>query len=118
MSMGSSITIGSTSYALVNEGNYSGEYRLTTATGNYKFQIAHSSEKATGNDRHVVKMTRTTFATETTPEYTSEAYLVIRNQPADTVNGIWCARRVIEFLNDNAIAVTQAKLDKVINWES
>lgn len=108
---------GTVTLNLINQDSYSSEYLFRNATNEYRVRIRHSTMAVTAlkpyaRDRHNLEVVRTTFATDTTPEYEFKFYFVIEHKPNDT------SVDVPDAIADKMIASTNALLVALLGWES
>jgi hypothetical protein len=111
-----SITINSVAKSLVriNQDNYGSEYLYREATYELRLKIRHVKEKPVSGQlvlsRHNIELTQTVYATSTAPQYTRQAYLILRNSDTDTAADVsYLAQGLVDFLTD-------ANLGDLINW--
>lgn len=104
----SDIEAGETSLTKIREGGYSSEYLHKSANTATKLSVAHSVEKSTKFERHLVKLSRTTLE----GLGVHEAYIVIRSDPVmGTVEPAKVAQGLVALLTDAYIA-------RILAWES
>lgn len=100
----------------INQDGYSSEYLYKGTTIELTVRIRHSKTKATAGrpayDRHNVEIVRTTYATETTPEYTTKVYIV-KEHPPNVAE-----KELTDALADWLIASSNANVVSLNNWES
>lgn len=104
----------------VNQDQYSSEYVLREALGDYRLNIRNSSrtDKKTGKvtERHNIELIHTIYAVApSTVGTVRKAYLVIENQQGDTlVDPMYEASGLCVFLT----ASSSANITKMLNFES
>jgi hypothetical protein len=79
-----SIAATATEIPRIREGNYSSEFLKKDSDEDVIVQVAHTSEKNTGLDRHLMKVKLAKHGTAAVPAHPIEAYLVLRARPDDT----------------------------------
>nr|UJQ85686.1 MAG: putative coat protein [Leviviridae sp.] len=99
----------------INQDGYGSEYLLREATQEFRMKIRHSKEglQANGNqfDRHNVELTQTIYPTESAPAVVRQAYVVLRNNFADTDAGVGhLDSALIDFLDGSGVVTD------LINW--
>lgn len=118
--IGSTVTVTYNSVAntldLINQDNYSSEYYKRTATEEMKLRIRHSNESVKPGqpifERHQIDLTRTVFATSTTPQRTYQTYTVIRLEKGSDPAAATLLTSAVCGLEASAF------VDKVIGWQS
>lgn len=104
----------------VNQDQYSSEYVLREALGDYRLNIRNSSrtDKKTGKvtERHNIELIHTIYpVAPSTIGTVRKAYLVIENQQGDTlVDPMYEASGLCVFLT----ASSSANITKMLNFES
>lgn len=121
--IGNSIIVPEGTFALVNEGGYSSEYRLAAGGEVHTFRIRHSKEKVpaggVGMDRHNVECTTQFPPSAEYPQgYVVQSYLIIRQPPV--LDGTDVTNRVLDIFTFllGADGTDSANLEKVLGWES
>lgn len=112
------ITINSVAKALskINQDQYSSEYFLKEAAGEFRLRVRHSKDKVTQGkpqrDRHVITLTETVYPTPTTLEVVRQSSVTIVGNYTDAVaNQQYDASGLLAYCN-------AATITKLINWES
>jgi bifunctional N-acetylglucosamine-1-phosphate-uridyltransferase/glucosamine-1-phosphate-acetyltransferase GlmU-like protein len=100
----------------INQDNYTSEFYLRDALEDYRVKVRHSTESVKAGqpvyERHQVDLTRTVFATTTTPERIYQTYTVIRLQKGADPDAA-------ELLASALCGVLSASfVDKVVGWQS
>lgn len=100
----------------IDDGQYSSEYNLRSATDEIRLRIRNTSYKPKGSavlvDRHNMELIQTVFATPTTPAYVRKAYFVFENGEGDTLTDPKYVALGLAGL------ITDANLTKLMNKES
>lgn len=98
----------------INQDAYASEYRLASATDEYRMKIRHSNTTKNGvkYDRHNLEVVHTVFAAGATPEYSRKFYVVSELLPSDP--DVYVANSVCNAL----IATSNALLAQLNAWES
>lgn len=104
----------------VNQDQYSSEYRLREATGEYKLSIRNTSyldkKRGVQIDRHNIELTQVVFpVAPATLSTVRKCYAVVENQVGDTLTDpVLVAAGLFAW----ATASTNANLTKLMNFES
>lgn len=100
----------------INQDSYAAEYLHKGATYALSAKVRHSKETPKAGslpmDRHNVTFTQRVYAVGDTPEKIREAYVVIRNNPDDTVADVTNLVEALTFW------LTDTMSDKIVGWES
>lgn len=101
----------------VNEANYSSEYRLKEATGDFRLSIRHSSytDKKNGDvptDRHNIELIHTIYGSAGEPNTVRKNYVVVECPAKDDATAV--VKESVGF----AGFLTSPNLTKALNWES
>jgi len=93
---------------------YSGEYVLAESTQEFRAKVRHTRAKSNNGlqNRHNVELTRTVFATSTTPEYIDKMYYVLQADPGRSA--IDLAAGLFAW----STATSNAMMAKLEGWES
>lgn len=123
--LGSTFTLalasGSKVLPLINQGtDYTAEYYLRESLVSYRVQVRHSNFTKAGltYDRHNVTVTRTTFATTTTPEVENTASFTQSMRPGDTYVEVGNALAGWIETSVSVTAATNANLIAIVGWQS
>lgn len=101
----------------INQDNYSSEYYKRGALEEMRVRVRHQNESVTSGkpvafERHLVELTRTVYATSTTPERVYQVYTVIRLQKGSDPDAA-------ELLVSALCGLESATfIDKVVGWQS
>lgn len=121
MSFGNSVTVelNGSPYTLnrINQDGYGSEYLLRESTRELRMKIRHSKEgvQPSGSrfDRHNVELTETVYATPTSASIVRQAYIVLRNDYADTSMDVaYLDQALVDFVADGTT------IQDLINWEN
>jgi hypothetical protein len=100
----------------INQDSYGAEYLLNEGTGEIRVKIRHLKEALKEGElypieRHQVEFTQTIFATGSTPQYTRDFYMIMRNYPNDTVASVSDVGEALSYF------LGQTNILKVLGWE-
>jgi hypothetical protein len=112
-----SVTVNTVAKSLVriNQDQYSSEYFLREATGEYTVRIRHSTFVRAGVtvDRHNIEITNVLYATATAASITRKAYVILENSRDDTVaDPGYILTALADFIKASGV------VSKLINRES
>ncbi len=112
------ITVNSVAKALskINQDQYSSEYFLKEALGEFRLKVRHSKDKVAAGklprDRHVITFTETVYGTLTTAEVVRQSSVTVVGNYSDVIaNQQYDASGLLAYC-------TPANITKLINWES
>lgn len=122
MAFGATLTVTVNSVAKVlnriNQDNYGSEYLLRSSSDEYRVKIRHSKESPNAKtgiafDRHNVEITHTVFAAGDNPEIVRQAYVVIRNNYADSVTDVgYLVAGFVDYLDSSTVQ------GDLLTWQS
>lgn len=88
----------------VNQDAYGSEYLLREATQEFRVRIRHSKETpAAGQkalERHQFEFTQTIYGTSGNPDTVRQAYLILRNNKADTAGDVSDLAEAVSYYLD------------------
>lgn len=94
----------------INQDNFSSQYYLRESAAEYTLNCRHSREAVLPDgsryDRHNVELIHTIFATESAPEISRVAYVVIRNKRTDDYDDVVLSAEAVTLLL-NAATITE-----------
>jgi hypothetical protein len=96
----------------IREGNYSSEFLSKQDGHDIRVTIAHSREKNTGYDRHLIKVSKAVKKTAAEPAHLVEAYFVLRG-PDHSAEA-----DVLKVAKDLLSLLTDANIKRAYGWQS